>query len=234
MTTAVREKPILFSGDMVRAILDGRKTMTRRVVKPQPTFDGYWWTHKGYSANGEQQFREGMPFFGGCPYGVTGDRLWIKTGYQTRYHADRNETFWSVDSVGFITTHGRALSKSGKAKRDGNHPGMFMPYWLSQELRLPVLEITDVRVERVKEISEVDAEAEGALTLSNRLMQDAARSAAARGQKSCGCVDYFRELWNEINAKRGFGWDANPWTWVIAFEVLPTPTGTVASSDVPA
>jgi len=92
-----KERPILFSGPMVRAILSGRTTQTRRIVKPQPTSDGYWWSHKGYSANGENIFRQGMPLFGECPYGRIGERLWVResgyrppavTGFMLREGAD--------------------------------------------------------------------------------------------------------------------------------------------------
>src|SRR5690606_16981457 len=144
MTTAAKERPILFSSEMVRAILAGRKRMTRRVVGskqfgPSDT-TGYDWHFRGTRRGGKtsdlwQDMRHEQ-ILNICPLGKVGDRLWIKTGYSTQYNPQFDEAFWIVPER-FITTRGRALSKSGKAKRDGNHPGMFMPYWLSQELRIP-------------------------------------------------------------------------------------------------
>jgi len=214
----ISEKPILFSGPMVRAILDGRKTMTRRVVKgPIPdgaTSCGVFST-SDKTLNGRWQFLDGDPedadswgWIGeefACPYGKPGDRLWIKTGYTTRYDPERNETHWKTEG-GWITTHGQAMSKTGKPKRDGGHPGMFMPKWLSQEFRLPILEITDIRAERLREITEEDAIAEGAqcagfpASLSNR--------------------GAFINLWEKLNGPRGFGWLQNPWVWVVSFKKL--------------
>lgn len=202
MKTEISEKPILFSAPMVRAILDGRKSMTRRVIKPQPDV-----MHEHIRP--EFSFGNNRPLYADsfvknyCKYGKPGDRLWIKTGYTTRYDPERNETHWKTEG-GWITTHGQAMSKTGRPKRDGGHPGMFMPKWLSQEFRLPTLEITGVRVERLREITEEDAIAEGAqcagfpAPLSNR--------------------GAFINLWEKLNGPRGFGWLQNPWVWVISFQ----------------
>lgn len=213
--TAVRERPIPFSGPMVKAIMDGRKTQTRRVVKPPYRIRDGWpfRVNPEVFDDGDLRYERSMR----CPYGQPGDRLWIKTGYQTQYDAAFNQTFWSVDGVGYITTHGRALSKSGKPKRDGKHAGMYMPYWLSQELRLPVLEVTDVRVERVQEITEADAKAEGVepgcLTCGESCIYTG----------GCGyCRPAYRDsfiyLWRQLNEARGYGWEANPFCWVVSFK----------------
>lgn len=209
----ISEKPIPFSAPMVRAILDGRKSMTRRVIKPQPTTDGDLWClgDKYFLSDEAMEDHLFHEVYGtkGTPYGSRyqdyGDRMWIKTGYTTRYDPERNETHWKTEG-GWITTHGQAISKTGKPKRDGGHPGMFMPKWLSQEFRLPLLEITDIRAERLREITEQDAIAEGAqcagfpASLSNR--------------------GAFINLWEKLNGPRGFGWLPNPWVWVISFKKL--------------
>lgn len=218
--TAVRERPILFSGPMVRAILDGKKTQTRRVVKDQPNFD--WSPTVGFYSptvtdkNGNE--KPGAEVYGAsdesfgrkCPYGKPGDRLWVKTGYTTRYDAERNETHWKTEG-GWITTHGQAMSKTGKPKRDGGHPGRFMPKWLSQEFRLPALEITDIRVQRLQEISEEDARAEGFQPGDGSPVNgfDTESPYPARAA--------FAGLWEELNADRGYGCDVNPWIWAISF-----------------
>lgn len=217
----ISEKPIPFSAPMVRAILDGRKSMTRRVVKGNFAPDefirkesgaGYGWhwpNWKGKENLWTMTGAVGVARDAGfdvqmnCPYGKPGDRLWIKTGYTTRYDPERNETHWKTEG-GWITTHGRVMSLTGRPKRDGGHPGRFMPKWLSQEFRLPRLEITDVRVERLREITEEDAIAEGAqcagfpASLSNR--------------------GAFINLWEKLNGPRDFGWLQNPWVWVISFK----------------
>lgn len=252
----MKEKPILFSGPMVNAILQGKKTMTRRVVKgpiPEGATSCGVFSTRDESLNGRWQFLDGDPedsdswcWIGDvfkCPYGKPGDRLWIKSGYSTKYDPSRNETTWSSGGR-FIQTHGKPVSKTGKVKRDGNHAGMFMPSWLSAELRFPLLEVTDVRVERLQEITEADAIAEG--------FEEKIRS-----QDFDPAVAGFYELWEKLNAERGkcktckghgvvsawagslsgnslmqstedcpdckgnetgYGWDANPWVWVVSFK----------------
>lgn len=218
----VIERPILFSGPMVRAILDGKKTQTRRVVKgnfPPDQFireksgSGYGWNQANWQGNKSMWLMTGPVGIArdagydtqvACPYGKPGDRLWIKTGYTTRYDHERNETHWKTEG-GWITTHGQAMSKTGKPKRDGGHPGRFMPNWLSQEFRLPVLEITDIRVQRLQKITEEDADREGARWKGHRY-------------EPCTAKDQFAILWDKLNATRGYGWDANPWVWSISFQ----------------
>lgn len=223
----MKERPILFSGEMVRAILDGRKTQTRRVVKPQPG------PHIDELHGGE--LRKRAPYqlecyesgnligFGfqddyrvyRCPYGEPGGRLWCRSGWSVAYNEARHEAWWcGPERTGLsFTTHGKPV----KPKRLGNQPSIHMPRWVAQVLRLPELEITGVRVERVQEISEADAIAEGAAFHDGRGVghsgwrhdfgdvYDDARSSFAR-------------LWDSINAKRGYGWSANPWVWVVEFK----------------
>lgn len=220
----ISEKPIPFSAPMVRAILDGRKSMTRRVIKPQPTTDGDLWClgDKYFLSDEAMEDHLFHEVYGtkGTPYGSRyqdyGDRMWIKTGYTTRYDPERNQTHWKTEG-GWITTHGQAISKTGKPKRDGGHPGMFMPKWLSQEFRLPLLEITDIRMERLQEISEADALAEGFTGYNCYRNPNFVNLVTDDGTLP---EEEFRELWDQLNKDRGFGWDQNPWVWVISFKKL--------------
>jgi hypothetical protein len=201
MTASVKtERPILFSGEMVRAILDGRKTQTRRVVDFKriakqtgctkgrlaysPTFES-WGVFDG---NGAADL-----CLVDCPYGAPGDTLWVRetcmiTGTAVSYRAD-----------GEMLPHFREQGCKWR-------PSIHMPRWAARIL----LEVTAVRVERLQEISEADAIAEGC-------------KATHHGDGS-SATDAYQYLWDSINGKReGCSWDANPWVWVIEFRQMPTP-----------
>ena len=173
MSTAatIRERPIIFSGEMVRAILDGRKTQTRRVIKPQRDYC--------------------------CLYGKPGDRLWVRETWCLGDDLDGNEAIYF---------------------RADAPPGDYI--WspsihMHREASRITLEVTDVRVERVQEISADDAEAEGIPThVVEHTFRKCYRGAGERAAKR---IEYFSRLWDNLNAKRGYGWDANPWVWVVAF-----------------
>lgn len=175
------EKPILFSTEMVRAILEGRKSQTRRVIKPQP--DGEIKANIPYEFYGtktERIFTDTKAYLAPCS---VGDILWVR------------ET-WAKDDTYYYKADGSCGSRCGKWK-----PSIHMP----KEAARIWLEVTDVRVERLQEITEEDARAEGALPTREE-----------RGYNCCR--DEFITLWDSINSKRGYGWDTNPWVWVIEFE----------------
>lgn len=207
----MKERPILFSGPMVRAILDGRKTQTRRIMKPQPTYDGFWWSHKGYSCGGEKQFRDGLPLFVGCPYGVVGDRLWVREtccsdGWSVHYLADNDHReFGETRYDDVIKLH----HYSGGFSRQV--PSIHMPRWASRI----TLEITGVRVERLNEISESDAYREGVTIPSG---QSFASNGNPELRNEARCA--FQSLWNSINGPES--WAANPFVWVIEFKRIET------------
>jgi hypothetical protein len=214
----MKERPILFSGEMVLAILDGRKTQTRRVIKPQPV--GAHSKHGKYTAGSAAWF---VDYSGGhdeiivrCPYGEPGDRLWAR------------ETFAVVSGV---VGGGRDITKPDASdcvayRADNNdaaktitesrawRPSIFMPRAYSRI----TLEIIKVRVERVQDITDAGAIAEGVEsyyvpgTYSYGEMGCISRDSEATN------IDRFIFLWNSINAKRGFGWESNPWVWVIEFK----------------
>lgn len=291
MSQPIKERPILFSSPMVRAILEDRKTQTRRVIKPQPEYveNGmYKWRrwlpwlpqdahllveHCPFGAPGDPSFgvsgdlnwQRGMPPADGwyyvdglsdpapvwlCPFlpedypgeevergllwgrdehddpeaieleGLSldtiqwkrpGDRLWVRETWAVVNTLDNRKPSEITKGTHYWpTVWYRATDQHEQEYRDDYfgkwRPSIFMPRWASRI----TLEITDVRVERVQDISMADCIAEGMsmdAPLNNR-----GTGAIAR--------DAFADLWDLLNAKRGFGWDVNPWVWIIEFRKL--------------
>lgn len=192
----MKEHGILFSGPMVCAILDGRKMQTRRVVNPQPEYEGkecygdsWKWTkgEDNFSGVTTEQLvgPAGLCHHTRAVYGVPGDRLWVRETWCQSQH---------LGDIFYRATHGFKVMIPWR-------PSIFMPKKFSRI----TLEIVNVRVERVQDISEKDARAEGC---------DMRPGLTAIGS--------FSQLWDSINAKRGFSWDKNPWVWVIAFNQVPS------------
>jgi hypothetical protein len=211
----MKEKPILFSGEMVRAILEGRKSQTRRVVKVRGVSDDVaMWLH--YMARAVDME---------CPYGKPGDRLWVRETWRTeelesgldgvRYAAD--DFFLPIENtMAASEAWGDAhFNKHGKSYGMAWRPSIYMPRWASRIM----LEVVKVRVERVQEITRDDAKAEG---VSKIWAWNAERNAKHPEHFRRGVfnpyVANYSVLWDEINAKRGFGWDVNPWVWVVEFK----------------
>jgi len=216
------DHPILFNGDMVRAILDGRKTQTRRVIKPQPeNHDGYWFWWKGdWDTRGGPS--AGICTHGTCgngeatwtmkeiaehsPYGVPGDLLWAREPFRINNwdsNLQRAIGTYTRDGQGFnCRLTDRERDKWLKWKKPySSKSSLFM----FKSLARLWLKVKSVRVERVQNISDMDAEKEGCLRISTY-------------RTDTPCLDHFRWLWNSINKKRGFGWDVNPFVWVVEFE----------------
>jgi len=203
MTVTVKERPIIMQAESVRAILEGRKTQTRRAVGDVSS-DVTAWEYHGdrrwvplFALNGELQEK---CWTHTCPYGEKGTRLWVReawtvVGIGKPTSIDRDRVFYGADGNGH---NARMLRMT---------PSIFMPRWASRI----TLEITGVRVHRLKEISGNDAREEGIAYLTND--EKSVRSSNER-------VDQFHKLWDSINAHRGYGWDANPWVWVIEFKRL--------------
>lgn len=185
------EKPIIFSAPMVRAILDGRKSMTRRIVKPQPEYResksllGHYATWaKGWNIDDPIGLKA---FVDGCPYGGPGYRLWVK------------ETFMGTkDCLSYRATDPRQVIEFGFDKWK---PSIFMPRWASRI----TIEIVSVRVERVQEISRGDAMEEGCP------FPNMAKGPDPR--------QWFEDLWESIHGPGS--WERNDWCWVIEFRRLP-------------
>ena len=190
----MKERPILFSGPMVRVILDERKTMTRRVVRLRAGEIAHEGGDGSLHAVSNTTWGDCIERVIQCPYGVPGDMLWVRETWQ--------QVFPECDGhVEYRADYGAGSYISG-----GWRPSIFMPRWAS---RLK-LRITSVSVERLREITEHDA------------MREGVNAESVSTQP--GIYSYrapFAELWDSINAARGFGWDANPWVWVVAFEQVP-------------
>ena len=220
----MKERPILFNALMVKAILEGRKTQTRRVINPQPegktlqsNLDGKWLSKK---FNGLLLPKiEDLPIH--CPYGKIGDRLWVRETWSTvnlygeialAYKADgeitrvvENESFQDED--GLINYDDPRLEKYSFAAwaddllegKEGNwKPSIHMPRWVSRIL----LEITNVHVEQLQDISESDCLKEG---VGSPILRDCKKPK-------------FMQLWESINVADS--WAANPWVWVVEFKVV--------------
>lgn len=215
------ERPILFSAEMVRAILAGRKTQTRRKMKVQPWPDstvevgpyhphivdrhgeshpgpatfGAVWSHQDI-VNGADA---GLP----CPYGALGDLLWVREGFavQPELWADNRgpqPLHYTADQViGFAGKPDTRQIEDYRSK-----PSIHMPRWASRI----TLRITDVRAERLQDIREDDARAEGCDPV---IHEDGAIDCGTRKTT-------FARLWNRINGAGA--WEANPWVWVLSFE----------------
>lgn len=182
------ERPILMSAPMVRAILAGTKTQTRRVVKAT----------RGL-IDGCQDASTVHAWVPRCPYGEPGDRLWVREAFMHEPADYCWEASVSIPCRPATTVYRADYPESMPG--EGWKPSIHMPYALSRI----TLEITGVRVERLQDISEADALAEGCI---GKLAEDAPALDDARAE--------YRELWERINGPGS--WDANPWVWVVEFK----------------
>jgi hypothetical protein len=208
------EHPILFTAPMVRAILEGRKTQTRRVID-FARIARCAGARKGrlfYSATFDSWAVEGgdVDFcLVDCPYGKPGDVLWVQEGFRVDELSSTGEWAGVVYRAGGETMKRIPADKCDMPSaqpRDSFLSGRFMPRWASRLL----LEVTDVRVERVEDISEEDAQAEGC--------PGVAFGPGPNGSEGILPSDQFRTLWDSINAHRGYSWESNPYVWVVTFK----------------
>lgn len=255
----MKERPILMSAPMVRAIIAGRKTQTRRLVKPQPSesflpYVGHYQRTLVDRKEGEQ-FPDPVVRFGAfdekedypCPYGKPCDRLWVRetwadvhplqvaegryskegragipgppsVEYRTIYAADGDyPPIWYSDGHPF-----RTLTCPGDFERElypkgtgwGWWPSIHMPRWASRI----TLEVVSVRVERLQEISEADAIAEGVDAFADGCGFTIPLPNGKLGAWQRNPVDAYRNLWESINGSGS--WAANPWVWVIEFKPI--------------
>jgi hypothetical protein len=182
----VKERPILFNGEMVRAILEGRKTQTRRLVNPQPrevSFPGISSKHGPIWPMffGTDKKFKSIP----CPFGQVGDTLWVRETWFPRPILEKSALYKADSEIPELITW---------------RPSIHMPRWASRI----TLRITNVKVKRLKEITVEEINEEG--TPATKPIHYADPYLA------------FSDLWNSINAQHGFGWDTNPWVWVIEFK----------------
>lgn len=199
----MKERPILFTGEMVRAILEGRKTQTRRVVK-LPIID----------RNGSGCELGASEILQYCPHGQVGDRLWVRETFTTDFLGPLNKIVYRADKPEANCTW---------------KPSIFM----GRKHSRITLGIACVRVERVQDISKADAIAEGIDRVKNLPGWKNYEFKTAHPRKGQPATDKehrihayespraaFKSLWDSINAKRGFGWEKNPWVWVIEFRKI--------------
>lgn len=188
-----KERPILFSGEMVRAILDGRKTQTRRVLKSP---DATCYDPRPY----RKDYEVGM-----C--------LWVRETWGQDFNLDPKysltcqEGRWRGPLSPCGTFHPYYRADLAESQSGFWKPSIFMPRWAS---RLS-LEVVSVRVERLQEMKHEDALAEGFKDKKHTGVGTVMHTTARNN---------FTHLWDELNEKRGFGWDKNPWVWVIEFKRL--------------
>lgn len=196
------QHPILFHGAMVRAVLAGRKTQTRRLVNrparasAQSFSDGMKYAKEhglaGVQKNGPC---DGVEWYCKCPYGVPGDLLWVRETWR--------ETSSAMMADGSIPSQpARCVYRADRPWDGPWRPSIHMPRWAS---RITLL-VAGVRVERVQDITEADARAEG---LEPGPGPDGMTTAKTE----------FWLLWDRMYSARGFGWQANPWVWVVEFRL---------------
>ena len=258
-TQAIKERPILFSAPMVRAILNGTKTQTRRVVKPQPAACSPWLPPQDVciaDRNGDAMVAsgEGHPKSAEylrpmtCPLGKPGERLYVREAFWIEHDWDAPEMAPAIDCgtnlkedtwarVAYCATHetdseGRPVEWFEPDEINderyalpwgcagitphfySKHPSIHMPRWASRI----TLEITDVHVERLQEISHDDAELEGISMHDYITLDGEVKQFYACGDLSGSSPrSVFADLWDSLNAKK-HPWSSNPWVWVVEFK----------------
>lgn len=224
----MKESPILMPAPMVRALLEGRKTQTRRIIKKQPT-DWTTGPMPGCSASWPAVERKGLCEYMTCPYGLPGDRLWIKEAWTGTWHPTRQSEnhmllhYRADESERFIDAPEDYVLPKAAAKVGNWVTPLFMPRWASRI----ILEVTEVRVERLQEVSTEDVTAEGTPGMVCGKYQ--CERCNGRGRNvtwPSGCPHcegsgltpkkYYEALWESING--AVSWDANPFVWVIVFK----------------
>lgn len=199
----MKERPILMTPDNAQKCHDGTKTQTRRVIKPQPLHISWFEDQSGWCArvredtgSAEHPAYVMVP----CPYGVVGDQLWVR------------EAFCLCGDEGSKKPLYRGQCEEYPSLKPIWKPSIHMPRWACRT----VLEITDVRVERLQEIGEEDAIAEGVTRIDHgRAYYFSAMRDDPDYRNWVDPTDAYKELWESIN---GAGlWAQNPWVWVVAF-----------------
>lgn len=203
----MKERPVIFNGEMVRAILDGRKTQTRRTLTERHLhlIDAASSAGECYPLesgvdheNSQSYYREH------CPFGQVGDRLWVREAFRVHSRAtDVSTLVYRASERNSWTEQTRrvpVLVCNKQVSPEKWTPSIHMPRWASRI----TLEITDVRIERLNDISEEDAKAEGV------------KAGVSPGHEHMMHQVAFREFWQSIYGEES--WNANPWVWVIEFK----------------
>lgn len=222
----MKERPILFSGEMVKAILEGRKTQTRRVVKGfaldllQP--DNFTPEYVALSENDLS------------PYGYSGDLLWVRETFfaygrwETRYSVKKGRDEWHfVDMTVECDRAYQYAADEPDVPLARNRGGVTPGWWKRPAIHMPrwdsriTLEVIGVRVERLQDTSYDDAIAEGVSDFAGTFETDDVNAIGESPEQTARRLEWpqrqYRSLWDSLNAARGYGWDANPWVWVVSF-----------------
>jgi hypothetical protein len=206
----MKERPILMSAPMVNALLAGRKTQTRRILRYQPSEPPEVFK-MSLNKSGTKPVIAAW-WDGGCcicPYGQPGDRLWVREAHYLTDNGDSEYAVYAADGdavrkhLAEIDELPRDFPESVKKSHRKLRSSIHMPRWASRIL----LEITDIRVERLQDISEEDAVAEGAFSWASEQTTPVRDIDSAR-------LAYI-QLWESINGPGS--WDLNPYVWVISF-----------------
>lgn len=234
----MKEHPILFSAPMVRAILEGRKTQTRRIIKGVPSYMHYGRDIMDWSLSGihQDEYLENNQLQASdmwyldvqtdvddhsrklihCPYGQPGDRLWVRETWRKgwTYGGDYPTAEYLADNAAHIGWEQRPVMAVPHKPYPASHggkwkPSIHMPRWASRIL----LEVVSVRVERLRDIEEADAQAEGCSAGGWSPLYS--NSDNAGGDEYWSAVDDFCNLWSFINGPES--WADNPWVWVVEF-----------------
>ncbi|HDX9124217.1 TPA: hypothetical protein RQO71_001361 [Klebsiella michiganensis] len=216
----MKERGMIFNAEMVRAILDGRKTQTRRIMKPQPEpcpRGGHWWPSNVFKTmlHVEDEMQNGKGVWGGivgdaCPFGDVGDRIWVR---ETWAEAGASAPDLKLYRANYPEHVPSIYENVPPAEEIRWTPSIHMPRTASRIQ----LEITDVRVERLNAISEEDAEAEGIDMEALYDSQDCYDCIADHNMTGRPTVTgAFKYLWESIYGEEG--WKSNPWVWVIEFK----------------
>ncbi|HGU6745548.1 TPA: hypothetical protein ACNAFN_002892 [Klebsiella quasipneumoniae] len=220
----MKERGMIFNGEMVRAILDGRKTQTRRIMAPQPEpcpRGGHWWPSNVFKTmlHVEDEMQNGKGGWGGlvgdaCPFGDVGDRIWVREAFASGLS--------TKSTLAYRATHKREDLEDGFYDTIKWTPSIHMPRWASRIL----LEITGVRVERLNAISPEDAESEGLERTNFTGFGDEPGLPSypepdvyfdpLKKQWKEYPPEAFAGLWESIYGEGS--WKANPWVWVIEFK----------------
>ena len=220
----MRERPIICTGESVRAILDGRKTQTRRIIKPQPTECSYA-VHADLYHHDPAQWafwlpdnRMTEPRTWTPPHGVPGDRLWVKETWariRDEEPGERTHIEYRADSG--VKYPGEWPDDCGG---DAECPRWKSPLHMARVDSRIDLELTDVRVQRLQDITEEDAVAEGAQRHPQEHLGDGAEAwSLGDDVLSDDPLAAFARAWDAINGKRA-PWDSNPWVWALTFTPL--------------
>ncbi|HIE7308899.1 TPA: hypothetical protein ACXPDQ_001157 [Klebsiella pneumoniae] len=198
----MKEHGMIFNGEMVRAILDGRKTQTRRPIKwKQTRFTEIGEREDGSKWPWSEDVEHACDFWHPCPFGAVGDRIWVRETWASGLS--------TKSTLAYRATHKREDLEDGFYDTIKWTPSIHMPRWASRIL----LEITNVRVERLNSIHDVDAMREGIQNLTTCSHSDFGIPGVVNAQHP---VRAFQLLWESIYGADS--WRANPWVWVIEFK----------------